>query len=139
MEPTTLILAALAAGSGSGALDALSDETNEPVKAAFEKLRGLLRRRFAYDEAADRALEEYVQHPEPHQEPLEQRLADSGAAKDRDVLVMAQRILELVDIGGASKARYNVSIRASHGVQIGSYNTQVKTFNSPPGQESTRR
>ena len=134
-----MILAALAAGSASGVLDALSDEAKDTVKAAIARLYSLLRKRLADDAAAERALEEYMRQPEPHQEPLEQKLADSGAAEDPDLPVMAQRVLELVDAGGAAKGRYNVSIRATHGVQIGSYNTQVNTFNSPPSREGTRR
>jgi RIP homotypic interaction motif len=139
MEPITLILAALVAGSTSRALDALSDEAKDPVKAASAKLYSLLSKRLADDAAGERALDEYVRQPEPHKGPLEQTLADSGAAEDLDLLGVAQRVLELVDAGGAAKGRYNVSITAAHGVQIGSYNTQVNTFNYPPSRESTGR
>jgi hypothetical protein len=137
MEPITLILAALAAGSTSGVLDALRDEARDTVKAAIPRLHSLLRNRLADDVAAERVLDEYVRQPEPHQEPLAQMLANSGAAEDPDLLVMAQRVLQLVDAGGAAKGRYNVSIRAAEGVQIGSYSTQVNTFNSPPSREGT--
>ena len=46
MDPITLILTALAAGASAGAIDELKDEVKGKAKAAYEKLRDLLGKRF---------------------------------------------------------------------------------------------
>jgi RIP homotypic interaction motif len=71
MEPVTLIVTALAAGTSAGALDAL---------------------------------------------------------KDDDLVAAAKTLLELVDQSGAKSGKYNVTIKDSHGVQVGDGNFQVNKF-----------
>ena len=45
MDPVTLIVTALAAGSSGGALEALKDDVKDAIEAACATLRGLVRNR----------------------------------------------------------------------------------------------
>ena len=47
MDPITLIVTALAAGASAGVIDALKDNAKDAAKAAYAKLRGLVRTRVA--------------------------------------------------------------------------------------------
>jgi hypothetical protein len=106
MEPVTLILTALAAGTSAGALDALKDDAKEKVKAAYRKLHA----------------------PQKWEGLLTAELTEAGAAQDDDLVAAAKTLLELVDQSGAKSGKYNVTIKDSHGVQVGDGNFQVNKF-----------
>src|SRR3984885_5824967 len=56
MDPITLIVAALAAGSSEGALEALKDDVKGAIKAAYATLRGLVRNHCWHPPGAERLL-----------------------------------------------------------------------------------
>jgi hypothetical protein len=125
MDPVTLIVTALAAGAAS----ALQDDAKDAVKAAYTRLRNILKRRLAGRRVGELALAEHEVAPamwEPH---LRAELAATGAENDPDLVDAAQALLSLVDPAGARSGKYYVSIRGSQGVQVGDHNTQTNTFN----------
>lgn len=128
MEPISLILAALAAGVSTGALDALKEDAGDKVKAAYAKLRGLVSKRVTGNPVAETALAQYEANPKIWEAPLGDELTKSGAANDTELLSAAKALLELIDQAGAKSGKYNVTIRNSKGVQVGDGNFQVNRF-----------
>jgi hypothetical protein len=129
MDPITLIIAALAAGASTGAIDSLKDDAKEAAKTAYGKLRALVQRRFSGNARAENALADHQDEPETYEKPLAKQLTDSGAAKDEELLKAAQAVMDLVDPKGAETGKYSVKISGSKGVQVGDHNTQTNTFN----------
>jgi hypothetical protein len=132
MEPITLILAALAAGASAGALDGLKDEAREAVKAAREKLRSLVSKRFREAGTAngEAVLNEYEADPESFEKGLGKKLTEANAGQDVDLLAAAHALLELLNQQGARPSKYNVTVTGSRGVQVGDHGTQTNTFTS---------
>jgi hypothetical protein len=128
MDPITLIVAALAAGVSAGAIDALKDNAKEAAKAANEKLRDLVRRRFRGNASAEVILAEHQADPETYAAPLAKKLTEAGAADDTDLIAAAKALMELVDNVGARAGKYNVTIHGGQGIQIGDHNTQTNRF-----------
>jgi RIP homotypic interaction motif len=125
MDPVTLIVTALAAGVAS----ALQEDAKNAVKAAYARLRDILKRRFSGRRVGELALAEYEAAPAMWEPQLRAELAATGAENDPDLVDAAQALLSLVDPAGARSGKYYVSIRGSQGVQVGDHNTQTNTFN----------
>jgi hypothetical protein len=70
MDPVTLIVTALAAGASAGVIDALKDNAKDAAKAAYARLRGLVRKRVAGNPGAELALTEHEADPENWAAPL---------------------------------------------------------------------
>jgi hypothetical protein len=128
MDPGTLIVAALAAGGSAGAISALQDDVRDAVKAAYAKLRGLVKKRVAGNPGAEVALAEHEADPETWKTPLAKKLTQLGAADDADLVAAAQELMKLVDGAGARAGKYNVTITGGQGVQVGDGNIQVNRF-----------
>jgi RIP homotypic interaction motif len=128
MDPVTLIVTALAAGSSAGAISALQDDVKATVMAACAKLRGLARKRVAGQPGAELVLAEHEADPETWAAPLAQKLTEAGAADDANLVAAARGLMELVDAAGAAAGKYNVTIKDSKGVQVGDHNVQVNRF-----------
>ncbi len=128
MDPITLIVAALAAGAASGALDTVKDGAKAGAKAAYEKLRGLAKKRVAGDQLGEMVLSAHEKAPETYAAPLTERLAEHGAADDADLVAAAKAFMDLIDEAGARAGKYNVTVKDSKGVQIGDGNIQVNRF-----------
>jgi hypothetical protein len=128
MDPITLIVAALAAGAASGALDTVKDGAKAGVAAAYEKLRGLARKRVAGDQLGQMVLAAHENAPETYAAPLTERLTEHGAADDADLVAAAKAFMDLFDEAGARAGKYNVTIKNARGVQVGDGNIQVNRF-----------
>lgn len=128
MEPVTLILTALAAGTSAGVLDALKDDAKEKVKAAYGKLHGLVKNRVSGRPHGELALAEYESSPKKWEGLLTAELIEAGAAQDDDLVAAAKVLLELIDQSGAKSGKYNVTIKDSKAVQVGDGNFQVNKF-----------
>jgi RIP homotypic interaction motif len=128
MDPITLIVAALAAGASAGTLDALRDDAKDAVKAAYAKLRGLVRKRVADQSGADLVLARHEADPQTWEIPLTTMLTDAGAADDAALVETARALMELADAAGTAAGKYNVTIKHSQGVQLGDHNIQVNRF-----------
>jgi RIP homotypic interaction motif len=120
MDPVTLIVMALGAGAGS----ALQDGTKEAVKAAYVRLRELVKKRFSGHPAAELVLAEHESAPQTWEAPLTAKLTELGAADDAELVDAAQTLLALLNNTG----KYNVTIHDSKGVQVGDRNVQVNRF-----------
>ena len=134
MDPITVILTALAAGATAGALDELKDEVKDKVKAAYGKLRDLVRKRFreAATTNAEAILAEYETDPESYKGPLTKKLDAAGAGNDADLLAAAQALLDLVQQSEPKSGKYNVTVSGSEGVMVGDHNSQTNTFGAKP-------
>lgn len=128
MEPVTLILAALAAGASAGTLDALKDDAKEKAKAAYAKLRGLVKKRVSGRPHGELALAEYESAPQKWEGLLSAELTEAGAAQDGDLVAAAKALMDLIDQPGAKSGKYNVTIKDSKGVQVGDGNFQINEF-----------
>jgi hypothetical protein len=130
MDPVTLIVTALAAGASAGVLDALKDNAKDAAKAAYAKLRGLVRTRVAGNPGAELALAEHQADPENWAAPLKAKLTLVGAGDDAELVAAAQALMDLVDRAGAKAGKYHVTISGGQGVQVGEGNVQHNTFNA---------
>jgi hypothetical protein len=128
MDPVTLIVTALAAGSSEGALEALKDDVKDAIKAAYATLRGLVRNRVRDQPGAELVLARYEDEPGIWETPLAKMLHDTGAAVDANLLAVSRALLELVDAVGTAEGKYDVTISGSQGVQVGDQNVQVNRF-----------
>jgi hypothetical protein len=128
MDPITLIVTALAAGASAGAIDALKDNAKDAAKAAYAKLRGLVRKRVAGNPGAELALTEHEADPEHWAASLGAKLTQAGAADDATLVAAAQALMDIIDQAGARSGKYTVTVRGSRGVQVGDGNVQHNTF-----------
>jgi hypothetical protein len=124
MEPVTLIVTALAAGAAS----ALQDGAKDAVKVAYARLRDRVRQRFAGDPAAELVLAEHGTTPQTWDAPLAAKLIETGAADDSGLVDAARVLMIMLDEAGARSGKYDVSINASQGLQVGDHNTQTNIF-----------
>jgi len=113
MDPITLIVTALSAGVAS----ALQDD----AKAAYVRLRDLVKKRFAGHTSAEVVLAEYEAAPATWEAPLAAKLAELGAGDDADILAAAQALL-------TATGKHHVTIKDSQGVQVGDHNVQINRF-----------
>lgn len=130
MDPVALIEMALATGAAA----ALRDSASDAVKTAYAKLKGAVLGRFRGDPAAEKALEKHATNPEGYKAPLNDALAETGAASAEDVVSAAQNLLALLDPDGAKVGKYVVDVRNSQGTVIGDNAQVVQTFGVPPVQ-----
>ncbi|MDQ3987600.1 MAG: hypothetical protein M3291_00060 [Actinomycetota bacterium] len=93
MNPSSIIVGALAAGAATG----LTDTATTAVNNAYTGLRELVRRRFAAVPAGETALVEHEKAPEVWQAPLAAALEATGADSDEHIIEAAQRVLALVE------------------------------------------
>jgi hypothetical protein len=128
MDPVTLIVTALAAGSSAGAISALQDDVKAMVKAAYANLRGLAKRRVEAVPGAELVLTEHEADPATWAAPLAKKLTEAGAADDAGLVEAARAVMELADAAGTAAGKYNVTIKDSQGVQVGDHNVQVNRF-----------
>lgn len=105
MDPVSLIVSALTAG----AVAALEETAGTAIKDAYQGLVSLLRKKNNKNSEAKAILDDYAKDPNTWQKPLEKSIQESGAAEDKDVLLAAQKILELLQSQRA-QPKYNVKI-----------------------------
>jgi hypothetical protein len=125
MEPISLILAALAAGATSGA----KDTAGKVIKDSYEGLKGLIKSKFAENEAAKVVLDEHEKDPETYEAPLKKKLSEAGVDKEDAILKAAQEILKQAKSEESMAAKFKTEFQAEvKGAQIGDGNTQENTF-----------
>jgi hypothetical protein len=121
MDPITLIVTALAAGAAIR----LRDTASSAVEDAYASLKALTRKRLAGRSSGELALARHEASPETWGAPLAAELSAAGADGDAALVAAAHALMSLVDAAGARSGKYNVAVRASHGVQIGDGSTQA--------------
>lgn len=133
MDPITLIVAALAAGSSEGALEALKDDVKDAIRAAYATLRGLVRNRVCDQPGAELVLAQYEDDPGTWETPLAKMLHDTGAAVDANLLAVAHALLELADAVGTAEGKYDVTME-SNPARLGWCSWANSRFSSSAGQ-----
>jgi hypothetical protein len=108
MEAIALIISALTAG----AMAALQETAGTAIKDAYQGLAGLIRQKFSKDPKATIALDSYAEDPETWQKPLEKSIRETGAVDDQEILLAAQKMLELLK-SQASSPKYDVDINGN--------------------------
>jgi hypothetical protein len=89
MDPITLILTALVAGTAKAAGDAVPD--------AYKGLKAMIQKKFAGKPVAEAMLDEHEKDPETYGVPLKKNLLEAGVDKDEEILKAAQELLNQLD------------------------------------------
>ena len=127
MDPITLILTALVAGTAKAAGDAAPD--------AYKGLKALIQKKFASQPKpeADKAamvLEEHEKDPETYKAALKKKLTEAGVDKDAAVVEKAQELLKVLDPQGTAGGTYNTTVAGDvYGVAGRNEGTVTQTFN----------
>ncbi|MDY7003947.1 MAG: hypothetical protein SWX82_08300 [Cyanobacteriota bacterium] len=103
MEPISLILTALVTGAAETTAGSL-------VKDIYQNLKGLIKRKFADNSAANMILEEHEKDPETYEAPLKKKLIAGGIDKDKEVIKKAQELLEKLKPEEAATGKFNLKI-----------------------------
>ena len=106
----------------------MKDDVKDAAKRAYAKLRGLAMRHVAGRADGELALERYETAPQRWATVLAGELTAAGAASDTDLVAAAKALMALVDGAGFRSGKYDVTIKASKGVQVGDGNIQVNRF-----------
>ena len=125
MDPTSLIIAALAAGATVG----VKDTAGQAVEDAYASLKALLRHRFAGNRAAEAAYDQAQNHPESGQGLLAQHLEAAGVGGDEELIRAAQTVLLQADPVGARTGKYMAQITGGKGIVVGDAANVAMTFN----------
>ena len=124
MDPVSVVLAALAAGTTA----ATKDTASQAVKDAYAGLKALVKKRFEKRPQAEMALAEYEKDTATWEKPLQKSLVETGADQDEAIVRQAQRVLKLVHPQQASQGKYNVQIGEGKGIVIGDNPQVTQTF-----------
>ena len=116
--PENIIISALISGAAATAKGTAS----QAVKDAYSGLKALVQRRFLGKPSAEVALAEAEKDSETWETPLAK--AVSEYAIDKEILALAQQLLQLLQTQQAAPAKYNISMGQAQGTVIGD-NAQV--------------
>ncbi|HEY9893922.1 MAG TPA: hypothetical protein V6D34_00690 [Candidatus Sericytochromatia bacterium] len=100
MDPITLILTALVAGTAKAAGDAVPD--------AYKGLKALIQKKIAGKPAAEMVLAEHEKDPETYAAPLKKNLVEAGVDQDAEILKAAQELLEQLKPQEAAPGSINI-------------------------------
>lgn len=100
MDPITLILTALVAGTAKAAGDAVPD--------AYKGLKAMIQKKFAGKPVAEAMLNEHEKDPETYAAPLKKNLLEAGIDQDEEILKAAQALLEQLEPEAAAPGTINI-------------------------------
>ena len=127
MDPVGLITSALTAG----AVAALQETVGTAIKDAYQGLVSLLQKKSSKDPKAKTVLEGHAKDPNTWQKPLEKSIQESGAAEDKEILLAAQKLIELMQ-SEKSLPKYDVKIEGDvQGFVQGDNAKVTMNFNKP--------
>lgn len=112
MEPTSLIMAALAAGAKIG----LEKTAGNVVLDAYNALKVLIKCKFAGEPKAEMVLSEHEQDPETYETPLKKKLIEAGADKDEEIIKKAQELLKQLEPQAAASGKYSIQAEQIKGI-----------------------
>ena len=128
MEPISLILTALTAG----AMAALQETASTVIKDTYQGLIALISKRFDKDAKAKATLDGYAEDPKTWEKPLEKTIKEFNLSTDKEILAIAQKLLDLVKESG-NRTKYKVDIQGDIQGFVQGDNTKVTmNFNKPP-------
>lgn len=122
-----MIVTALTTGAAKG----LGETAPRAIADGYNGLRQLLKRAFGSDPAAEVVLSGHETKPDTWRAPLSDKIAESGAANDLEVLDAARVLLERLDPDGAESGKYNVVLSNAQGTIIGDNSQQTNIFGNP--------
>jgi hypothetical protein len=124
MDPMSMLISALT----TGAVVALQETAGTAVKDAYQGLVNLIGKRFSTNSKAKAALEGYKEDPETWKKPLEKSIRETNLAEDQEVLVLAQKLLQLTESQKPS-AKYDVKVTGNvQGLVQGDHATVSMNF-----------
>ena len=123
MEPISLILTALVAGSAKACGDAVPD--------AYSGLKALIKRKFESQGKSDSVtiLDKYEKKPEKTKPLLEDELTEAGVAQDEEIIKLAQKLLEQLNPQEAVEGKFNLQISGGTVQGLTQQNTGTITQN----------
>jgi hypothetical protein len=129
MDPVTLVITALAAGTALG----LKDTAASAVRDAYASLWARVRKRLAARPNGAMVLARHAEAPHTWEAPLAAELVAAGAAQDADLVTAALGLLRLVDEVGYRSGKYILDVPTAQNIQIGEHNTPHNSLNCRPG------
>jgi len=102
VDPITLILTALVAGTAKAAGDAAPD--------AYKGLKALIQKKFAGKPEAEMALAKHEEKPKVWEEPLKEALAESGVDQDKEIIQASQELLKQLKPQEAASGKFNLNV-----------------------------
>lgn len=90
MDPLSLIVAALVAGTTAAA----KDTAGAAIRDSYHGLKVLLQKKLTGDPAAPVVLEEHEKDPDTFDAPLRKKLAEAAVDQDPEILRAAELLLE---------------------------------------------
>ena len=121
MDPITLILTALVAGTAKAAGDAVPD--------AYKGLKALIQKKIAGKPAAEMVLAEHEKAPETYAAPLKKNLIEAGVDQDAEIIKLAQELLKQEKPEESAAGKYNTVFQGEvKGIQVGDRNKQENKF-----------
>ncbi len=128
MEPTTLIMTALATGAAAGA----STTASEAIKDAYDYLKEIVSSKFSGKPEAKNVLIEHKQKPDIWvADRLKEVLIETGADQDKEIVQAAQKLMTLMKPQQAASGKYNTQIIGDiRGISQGDYTTVTMNFDS---------
>ena len=122
MDCISTILTALTAGAAAGGQTAAS----EAAKDAYHALITLLRKKIAGKQNAQLILSKYEEKPEIWKEPLKDELIQIHADQDKEIVRIAQILLELLDQHQVTKGTFAIhNTGTMQGTVQGEHNTNT--------------
>ena len=130
MEPVTLIVAAVVAGLTAAA----TDVTKAAVKDAYDLFMSRLKKKLEGKAEAQEALAGVEKRPdsEARQAVLKEELAGSEVSDDKELLELAQAVMEQLDEPGAQAGKYTIRISGGQGFVIGDHAKVEQHLGSKP-------
>lgn len=130
MDTINLIMSALTAGATA----ALQETAGATIKDSYQGLVSLVRKKFNKDPKATAVLKSHAEDPNTWQKPLEKSIQESGALEDKDILIAAQKLLELL----RTAPKYDVTIEGDAQGFVQGDNAKV-TMNFNKTERKSRR
>ncbi len=117
MDPVALIVSALAAGASGGG----NNVAAPTIQGVYGDLKGLIGRKFAGKGDVHIALASLESKPDSQarRDVLAEELQAAGAAHERDMVVLAQKLLDLVQRGEGGGPRYTAVLTSSGAIAQG--------------------
>ena len=127
MDPITLILTSLAAGTAAGG----QSFANDAIKDSYPGLKALIAHKFAGKSSAEVALNERESDPKTWEVPLKKALMQEHIDQDQEIIEAAKKVMTLVQPQQAALGKYNVQITGNvQGFAQGDYQHVEMTFGS---------
>lgn len=128
MEPTSLILGAIIAGS----TEALKETTSQAIKDSYNGLKTMVvhywEKNTQEKDEIDYLLKKIEKNPDTFSLPLEKELQKNIPSIPDELVEKAQELQKLIDEDGFNQGKYNVTLNSCKGVQVGDKNIQNNTF-----------